>query len=203
MSKMKDMQKAIVIDAATELFFENGIDAVKISDIAKKLGIGEATIYRYFGKKQYIVMESAVNIWKKVADTYLSNFIGNTAFEKITCFYNQFIVVYRKHCNFYRFIAELDSYIMNNQMEKKALISYELGFLEMYNKFVDLIKEGILDKSIKEDINYQDFYNMSTHAILSLCKKFSLGRVLSIDVQNDSEMEISMMIDVLLEYIKK
>lgn len=69
--KEEDMEqrRKIMICNAFKLFCERGIESVKMSEIAKKSGISEATIYRYFGNKEILVLESFISSW----DTIMGN----------------------------------------------------------------------------------------------------------------------------------
>ena len=50
--KTKRIERAVEISA--EMFLRNGIEAVKMTDIADACGVGVATLYRYFGTKTTI-----------------------------------------------------------------------------------------------------------------------------------------------------
>ena len=67
---LKDLKLNFIVDVATDLFITQGIEKVTIKDIAVKAGVGEATIYRYFGKKQAIVAQSVLKLQNIVATSY-------------------------------------------------------------------------------------------------------------------------------------
>jgi AcrR family transcriptional regulator len=46
-----------IVERATPLFAERGYDGVRLSDVARELGIGKATIYRYFPNKQALFVD--------------------------------------------------------------------------------------------------------------------------------------------------
>ena len=49
---LKEAKFNFVVEVATNLFMQKSINDVTIKDIAEKAGVGEATIYRYFSKKE-------------------------------------------------------------------------------------------------------------------------------------------------------
>ena len=71
MSKIKDAQMNVILDEATKLFFEKSITSVTMSDIASEIGVGEATLYRYFGKKQNLVIKVAEKLSSNLLEKYL------------------------------------------------------------------------------------------------------------------------------------
>ena len=87
MNKMKDKAKEFIIDEACKMFLKDSIAGVTMSDIAKEVGVGDATMYRYFGSKQKIIMGVAVKLAKEVYEKYSKNDEDKTGFERIKDFY--------------------------------------------------------------------------------------------------------------------
>lgn len=51
-SRRKDARPAEIIEAALDLFIEQGFSATKLDDIARRAGLAKGTLYRYFDTKQ-------------------------------------------------------------------------------------------------------------------------------------------------------
>ena len=92
--KFKDAKKTFLIDVAIKLFLSDSIDKVTIKDIANEAGVGEMTIYRYFGKKQTIVKESAIRLQNIVFKDYFNLDEGKSGYEKIKLFYETFLKIH-------------------------------------------------------------------------------------------------------------
>lgn len=60
-----DMQRRreIIIYNAFQMFCERGIEAIRVSEIAKKSRVSETTIYRYFENKENLVREAFIKLW--------------------------------------------------------------------------------------------------------------------------------------------
>ncbi len=56
-TRRKEQSKDDIRKAAIELFSQFGIEKVNISDIARKAGVAQATIYNNFGSKDNLVLE--------------------------------------------------------------------------------------------------------------------------------------------------
>lgn len=54
---MKKSKKEQIIEKATELFFENGISATSMDDIAAAVPVAKMTIYKYFNGKDSLLWE--------------------------------------------------------------------------------------------------------------------------------------------------
>jgi AcrR family transcriptional regulator len=52
-----DGTRARIVERATELFAQRGYHAVRLTDVARSLGLGKATLYRYFPSKQALFVD--------------------------------------------------------------------------------------------------------------------------------------------------
>ena len=198
--KLKDVKMQFIIDVATELFLERSIVDVTIKDIATEAGVGEATVYRYFERKQNIVERSALSLQKKVFEEYF-NLVGDKGYEKICRFYNGYFDVFVDHPEFYKFINEFDAYMIT---EKHDLAEYSEGLDIFKVAFFAAYRQGVADGSVKGNDNAELFYYASAHALMSLCKKLSAGRdVVKQDALIDKAAEVRELIDVILYSVKK
>jgi TetR/AcrR family transcriptional regulator len=57
-----------IIDAALELFLKENIDAVTVSKIASKAGIGKGTVYKHFLTKNEILVRIMLDYERNIAD---------------------------------------------------------------------------------------------------------------------------------------
>ncbi len=200
-SKLKEAQQNFILQEATKLFLEKSISNVTMSDISSYIGIGEATLYRYFGKKQNLVMKVAENLSKNILDKYFIFDENKSGYENIKDFYKAYLKIYQSDKEYYSFVYSLDAYIHN-----------EMGInLETYNDNVNLFKDvfykcfekGIKDNSIKDDISLDIYYRTTTIALLSFCKKLAVENILQEDETSSKEEEIEALIELFLFRIKK
>ena len=199
---LKDLKTNFLVDVATELFISRSIGEVTVRDIAEAAQVGEATIYRYFGNKQNIVLQSAMKIQGIVSGDYFKLEKGKTGFEKLTVFYQSYFDIFSKHPEFYKFLNEFDSYMSGENQKvinpyEEVIDSYKAVFKEAYQL-------GLNDGSIKEQENIATFYFSTTHALLELCKKLAFKKaVLSQDKHLQKKGEVQCLIDIILMSLKK
>ena len=196
---LKDMKYKLIVDGVTELFLNRGINVVTIKDVASSLGLGEATIYRYFSKKENLVTEIAVKLEDEIFNSYFKENNELNGYESIHKFYFSFLEVFINRKEFYRFIAEFDNFVLNkdcnlSEYEKKLALFYEV-FMNGFNK-------GIIDKSIKQVEDINGFYLTTTHALMGLCKKLASEDILLQDERINKVNEIKMLIDIIMISIK-
>ena len=194
---LKDVKKNFLIDIATDLFICRSIQEVTIKDIAVSAQVGEATIYRYFGKKQALVVESAMKLQKEVDAESFKLDEGKNGFEKLKIFYLSYLQIFDSHPEFFKFINEFDAYIAGEQIDE--LDTYESVVGQYKTAFMHAYEQGIKDGSVKAQNNVEMFYYSTTHALLELCKKLSIkGAVLSQDNVIEKRAQIQCLVDIIL-----
>ncbi len=205
MSKAKDKRITDVINKASDLFIEKSIDEVTIVDIANSLNIGEASIYRYFGKKENLVYKVAICLWNEIKDKYFDYqliYERSSGLEQVKQFFNCFIDIYTNNQSFFTFINDFDNYIIDKNISMDDINEYEKELLSIKEIFDKIWKIGIDDRSIRLDINRDEIYFTYTHALLSMCSKLSKRAILHSDELVASVKQITLLIDVFMNYLK-
>ncbi|MBQ9900038.1 MAG: TetR/AcrR family transcriptional regulator [Acholeplasmatales bacterium] len=198
---LKEMKMTFIIEKALSLFLEKSISAITIRDIANSIDVGEATIYRYFDNKDNIMNLCANMLEKEVYDKYFISKSNQNGYEMISDFYNNYLIIFKNHPEYFKFINEYDAYLLSKMIkpstEYEDLINkFHLIFIERYNK-------GIEDKSIKSIDDIETFYFSTSKALLELCKKEAVGfNIVSTDGFNSSEKIIKRLIDISLKELK-
>ena len=194
---LKDAKINFLVDIATDLFMCRSISEVTIKDIAISAQVGEATIYRYFGSKQNIVVQAAMKIQNVVSTDFFKLEEGKNGFEKLKVFYESYYQIFLKHPEFYKFLNEFDAFM--SVEDSKVINPYESA-IDSYKKFyMDAYKLGLKDGSVKKQADIEMFYFSTTHALLELCKKLAFKKaVLNQDTLIEKDSEIKCLIDIIL-----
>ena len=196
-----DLKRTYIVDVATSLFLNEGIDNVTIKEIAEAADVGEMTIYRYFGKKQNIVAEAVLSLQEIVSNDYFALKEAKTGYEKLKVFYSSYLEVFKNKPEYFRFIREFDLLMMSE--DENVLKQYEKGIEGFKNAFIDAYNLGIKDKTIKTIDNIELFYFTTTHALIELCKKLSYKKgVLAQDKKIKKTDEIECLINTILVSLK-
>lgn len=136
-------KRSAILQAALEIFADNGFHSAPTSLIAQKAGVGAGTIYRYFESKDDLikVLQQEIDVKLKPAiqegynpdDTVKANFLrlhGNLL---------QYLLAHRNEC---RFLEQF--YNSPYGLEKKREVS------SCGNLFTDLQHRGVKEKVIKD-----------------------------------------------------
>ena len=194
---LKDAKVNFLVDMATDLFMTRSISEVTIKDIAVSAQVGEATIYRYFGSKQNIVVQSAMKIQGIVSTEFFNLSKGSNGFEKLKVFYNSYYEIFIKHPNFYKFLNEFDAFV---SIEDSSITNpYESAIDAYKNFYMDAYELGLKDGSVKKQKDIEMFYFSTTHALLELAKKLVFKKaVLNQDTRIEKTTELQYLIDIIL-----
>lgn len=198
---LKDAKVNFLVDIATDLFMCRSIQEVTIRDIAISAQVGEATIYRYFGKKQELVVQAAMKLQGIVSKDYFRLDEKLNGFQKLEAFYLSYLNIFDNHRDFYKFLSEFDSYM--SVENKDVLNPYENAIDQYKSAFMNAYKQGLKDGSVKEQKDIELFYFSTTHSILELCKKLALKAVLNQDLAIEKLGEVKCLINIVLDTLKK
>lgn len=200
MNKLQQAKFDFIVDEATKLFFKKPIPEVTMSDIAKDIGIGEASLYRYFKKKSNIVVKAAEKLSIKVIEKYFSLDESLSGIDMIRSFYLSFLKVFKENKDYYSFIYYFDAYILQEQPE---LESYSENVNAFKKVFDVAIEKGKKDNTISYNGDIDIFYRSTTISLLSLCKKLAIqDHILKEDAIYEASKEIETLIDIYIYRLK-
>lgn len=200
-TKLQDVKRNFLVSTAIKLFLAESIEKVTIKDIATEAGVGEMTIYRYFGKKTNIVAEAVMQLQEVVFTNYFAVDSSKNGYQMLEMFYHTFLDVFNKRPEFFKFIKEFDIFMMNE--DSNMLQEYEDELAKFKNVYYASYEAGLKDGSVKPVKDLELFYFTSTHALIELCKKLSYAKgVLPQDERINKIKEIECLIDVILATVK-
>ena len=198
---LKDAKVNFLVDMATDLFMSRSIQEVTIRDIAISAQVGEATIYRYFGKKQELVVQAAMKLQGIVSSSYFKLDDKSNGYQKLEAFYLSYLNIFDNHRDFYKFLSEFDAYMSTEN--KDVLNPYENAIDQYKSAFMKAYEQGLKDGSVRKQDNIDLFYFSTTHAVLELCKKLALKAVLNQDLAIEKLGEVRCLINIVLNTLKQ
>lgn len=204
MNALQQAKYDLVLLKIKDLMLENGIINLKISDIAKRVEVGEATIYRYFGTKTNLVIEVGIALWSDIYDEMKKIIIKGTGYETVKGFFNFFLEGYKNQKDVFRFLDEFDSLMAKENVSKETLKEYDESLLKSKKLYDRGFEQGVIDNSINENIDQDEYYYTTTHMVLGICKKLAANKdILSSDELIKDIRQIELALDICLQYIKK
>lgn len=203
-----DEKMETIFRSAFSLFSEKGIDAVAMTDVARKAGVGVASLYRYFVTKDELAIQTAIFAWKEQKKAFIpadESFYAKSGYEQLDYILNIYSAGFEEHKDFTRFIYFFDSYVVANKISPERLAAYENEIRGAQGFVIDAIRCGLDDGSIKGGYRGKEtvLYFTLTHALFNDAQKLSIGNtILVMDNDVDPVTELKSLADILLAGIK-
>ncbi|MBR3268723.1 MAG: TetR/AcrR family transcriptional regulator [Oscillospiraceae bacterium] len=204
--KSRRIEHAVAISA--KMFLKNGIDAVKMTDIADACGVGVATLYRYFGTKTSITIAAMTHLWSELKRMYeqvfeTDTFRSQSGIKQLSDLMRMYLVLYDSHGDFMRLVGEFDLMLQSGDVPKEALRDYEQSIINFYPFLENAYLTGLKDGTVRDDIDFKLFYLTFGHSMLELCKKLLRGELLPSDDFSAAREELSMLVKIGVSYLEK
>ena len=202
--QQKQHRREQIILAAKELFLKQGIQQVQLQDVANVVGIGIATLFRYFPNKEQLLIAVNTEITQQFTKKTIE--ISNkdiSSYEKIEQILNYYINLANvpEH-KFVHFIKAMENY------KPVDATSYEFTEYikcrrEMADVLIRIAENGRRDQSIRTDIDLE-FYILT---IVQNISYFTTESTLtnhdpSLKVKLDPQVQLHMLKDIFLNHLK-
>lgn len=196
------------VEVSAQLFLKNGIENVKMTDIADECGIGVATLYRYFGTKNGVIIAAMTYMWNELNKMFSGIFeskvfLAQSGIKQLSDLMRMFVVLYQAHPSFMRLLAEFDLMLVSEDIPKSDLKNYEKSIINFYPVFEKSYMTGISDGTVREVPNIRLFYISYAHTLMELSKKLIQGELLPGDDFSHAEDELNTILDTAVFFLRK
>ena len=203
--KTRRMEDAVT--CAAEMYLKNGISDTKMTDIADACQLGVASLYRYFGTKQAFTIKAACHIWQqqyaKINQLRREeDFQSETGIRQVQRLMDIFPALLREHSPFLRFLSDFDAFVTRERLTHEDLLEYENSVMNVLSMMESTIEKGIQDGTIRPGVDAKLYETTVGHSLMSMCQKFSRGKVLSSDDPAMNLRELDAAIEMYLAYIR-
>ncbi|MCV9888597.1 TetR/AcrR family transcriptional regulator [Metabacillus halosaccharovorans] len=193
-----------IVHTAEHLFLESGIDSIQMQDIALAEGIGIATLFRYFPKKEKLIVAVAIQNLERML-TQLNEIVqsSKTAYQRLEELLNYLLLNQTNEKNASKFREAFESYA---SFVKEPLADIELYIdvqKEITQSLLPIIEDGISDGSLRTDIPIKE----TIITIINTYGTFGNNVLLKTPItyiEEDFKPDIQLRIlkDILLSYVK-
>ncbi|WP_160723767.1 TetR/AcrR family transcriptional regulator [Bacillus sp. USDA818B3_A] len=157
--KLTEKQRKILL-AAIESFSEKGFASTSTSEIAKKAGVAEGTIFRHYKTKKELLMAIVVPIMAKVVGPYIVN-----DFDKVL---NK---QYERIEDFLRAAIENRRVVIQKLLPVVKIMLQEIPFQpELKEQFIDLVAKNLFGRVSHIIEGYQQKGQIIEMPVLSVAR---------------------------------
>ena len=204
---IKDLREESIVYVAAELFLQDGIEEVKMTDIAARAEVGVASLYRYFGTKEALVIRAGALLWQDLNTLFSSvfdaeDFHARCGMEQITRLFGVYRRLFQEQPDFIRFVGDFDAFIIRSRVDKSLLAEYEQSVLNFYPVFLASYEAGLADGSVRAIEDPRRYYEAVCHAVMSLSQKLLRGEILPADGFS-GPAELDLLLDMAARYLRR
>ncbi len=172
--------RARILDSAQRLFVEQGFIQTQMTDIAKEIGIGRKTLYRYYADKSelgYAVLKAVfvridahlnhyLDTHRPSSDTHL----GDLVIDALLDTYHGPVLQAEM-----RFMGEFDAYYSGNRIPSDFIERVtELGQPETFSRLFTLMSQAQAQGQVTQQITPEMLVSTLHHSLKNLCQQSAL-----------------------------
>ena len=201
----KEQRAIAIVDAATTVFVQKGIEKTTMQDVAKEANIGIATLFRYFPKKEKLVVavaakrtELTFEAFRKVTEE------PGTALEKIERLMDYFIADVKRPDNpNIKFMEDFESYAAHSLEPLADIESFNELYRATSREYSKIIQEGQRDGSIRSDVPVAETLTTIINVFGIFSRKLSLqNNILTFVSDLEAERQLEILQRMILDYLR-
>lgn len=201
----KEIRKDSILNAAKVLFEEKGIDNTTMQDIATEAGLGVATVFRLFSKKEKIVVAVATEGLKEILSVFQkAASLDVSALDKMEVLMNNFIdQLKNQEGDYIGILEEFDTYSSRLEEPIEDIERFKEVYKEVSGTFSSIIEEGKKDGSIRKDIDIDASLITLINTFAIFAKKLAVQKsVFFIELDMEPEMQLEVLHKIIIDYLK-
>lgn len=201
----KQLQTDKIVEAAKELFTERGLNDVQMKDVAKRAGAGVATVFRYFPKKDELIVEVAIRSLDAVeAEFQRIISMKSSAFERLEQLLDTLLDAQKaEHYKSARFREAFESYASFRTEPLPEIDRYLARQRQIMDLLEPLIQDGQQDGSINRSIPAKPLIVTIINSYSSFTNNVALKSSISYldqDIQPETQQKV--LKKILLDYCR-
>lgn len=187
-----DERRQRILLTAQQVFSEQGFRSAEVKTIAERAGVGKATIYKFFGSKEALLLTIVQENFNAMRDGALSELLSNQRplekLRNITRVIASFLAGNREFSRV--IIREAGEFADEMQRQYNALIEQHLPLAEIF--FAELRKEGY-------------FTRYNTRDSITMMVNLMIGSTYSYAITGEGNLEQQAMLylDVLVSGMQR
>lgn len=201
----KQLQTDKIVEAAKELFTERGLNDVQMKDIAERAGAGVATVFRYFPKKDELIVEVAIRSLDAVEAEFRRIIsLKASAFERLELLLDTLLDAQKaEYYKSARFREAFESYASFRTEPLPAIGRYLTRQRQIMDLLEPLIEDGQQDGSINGSIPAKPLIVTIINSYSSFTNNVALKSSISYldrDIQPETQQQV--LKKILLDYCR-
>jgi TetR/AcrR family transcriptional regulator len=150
----KEHRKEEILDAAQRVFFEKGLSAATMDEIAEAAELSKGTLYLYYKSKEdmYLsVMMRGMDVLYKLYEPVIAS--EDSTVQKLVKFGDIYKDFYHSDRDFFRMFHFLQAPQFHKQVSEEMRQACSLESRKMWDLLIGLLKRGMEEGFFRSDLN--------------------------------------------------
>jgi AcrR family transcriptional regulator len=152
-SSMKAKRRKSIIETAKAVFADKGFEQSTMQEIAREASLGVATVFRYFPKKENLIVAVASEIVQSEIEVFEKIARGEgSCYDKLSRIFDSFIFFgITGHQQSSKLIEAFECYVALSKEPLEDIALYQAQYNRLVALFSELADLGIEDGSVKTE----------------------------------------------------
>lgn len=140
--QIREQKRTLILQAALELFADEGFHNTSISKIAKSAGISKGLMYNYFESKEALLKEIVISGFSDLTGTFDPNHDGILTTEELEYFINETFETLKSNTKYWKLYFAI-------MMQPSVLKMFEDDFAKIIRSIFKMLEEYFRRKDYK------------------------------------------------------
>lgn len=195
-----------IVSAAERLFLQRGLDSVQMQDVAKEAEVGIATVFRYFPKKDKLIVAVAIQNLERILPAFEQIASSpKTAYERLEDVLNYLLEEDQNspQGNSSKFREAFESYASFTKEPLPDIDDYIEIQKQISNSLIPIMEDGKTDGSIRTDLAIKETLITIINTFGTFVNNVVLKAPISfLEEDIDPHIQQRLLKNILLSYVR-
>lgn len=194
-----------ILDTAFQIFVEKKIEGVSMGEIAEAIGIGRATLFRYYANKTELVIAVCAAQWKAYLDTLdanrpISSVHDIPAVDRFIFTLDSYIAMYQNHKDLLQYNDNFNYYVTHEGATPEQLESFHASLYSVDTRLHMMYEKAKEDHTLRTDIPEDEFIRVTVHTMMAACTHYAGGFIWGAEDNKDYTEELIRLKEMIVNY---
>ena len=189
----KEETRRKILEGGFRIFSQRPADSITMTAAAQEMGIGVATLYRYYRTKPELLLAISAWAWER----HISGWIAasdpeNTGAERFKTFLDSFIDLYENKKDLLRFNQYFNIYMQGRiPSGSTELSNYTFVMDQLSSRLQDIYVCGIRDGTLRSDLSYEMISAYTLDLMVAAITRYAVGTVYRTDKNPEAALRVA------------
>ncbi len=165
----KEHRKEEIIDAAQRIFFEKGLNAATMDEIAESAELSKGTLYLYYNSKEDLYLAVLMRGLRLLHEMFCEAISDDTpVVVSLIMMEKAYIKFFNTQRNYFRMLSFFQTPHFHRQVSEEMRKACTLENNGNWEQIINLLKRGVQEKKIRDDIDPVDIAIILWSSVTSL-----------------------------------